>query len=75
MNGHQKQKEESKEMIEEALFALMQEKSYSKIAVTEIVERAGVARRTFYRLYDGKDDVINSYFNKLGMSTIAGILL
>lgn len=67
MNGHQKQKEESKEMMEEALFALMEEKSYSKITVTEIVERAGVARRTFYRLYDGKDDIINSYFNKLGI--------
>lgn len=65
MDGHQKQKEQSRQMIEEALFALMGEKDYMKITVLEIVDRADVARRTFYRLYAHKEDVINCYFDRL----------
>lgn len=65
MNGHQKQKEQSRQMIERALFTLMGEKDYAKITVLEIVERADVARRTFYRLYKRKEDVIESYLSRL----------
>lgn len=65
MNGHQRQREQSGRMIEEALFELMNEKSYSQITVSEIVKRADVARRTFYRLYKEKDEVLRCYFGKL----------
>lgn len=65
MNGHQKQKEQSRKMIQAALVELMEEKSFAQITVSEIVERADVARRTFYRLYEGKLDVLRSYFNEL----------
>lgn len=65
MDGHQKQREQSARMIEEALFALMEEKSYARITVSEIVKRADVARRTFYRLYREKDDVLHCYFGRL----------
>lgn len=65
MNGHQLQKEQSRQMIEEALFSLMKEKSYTEISVSEITKRADISRRTFYRLYQGKDDVIPAYFEKL----------
>lgn len=65
MNGHQKQKEQSARMIEDALFVLMEEKGYSRISVSEIVERADISRRTFYRLYKEKDDVLRNYFCKL----------
>lgn len=65
MNGHQKQKEQSGRMIEEALFELMKEKSYTQITVSEIVKRADVSRRTFYRLYREKDEVLRCYFSKL----------
>lgn len=64
-NGHQKQKAQSKKMIEDALFELMREKNFAQIRVSEIVDRADVARRTFYRLYQGKEDVIRDYFNRL----------
>ena len=67
MNGHEKQKEQSRQMLEDALFALMEEKEYRQISVSEITERADVARRTFYRLYQSKDDVINTYFDRLCM--------
>lgn len=65
MNGHQKQKEQSCRMLEEALFSLMREKNYDEITVSEIAKRADVARRTFYRMYTDKGDMIDSCFRKL----------
>lgn len=43
----------------------MKEQSYHQITVSEIVKRADVARRTFYRLYNGKDGVLHGYFGRL----------
>ncbi len=65
MNGHQKLREQSGRMIEEALFRLMEEKDFARITVSEIVSSADVARRTFYRLYKGKEDVLHCYFVRL----------
>lgn len=36
MNGHQRQREESARMIEEALIVLMKEKEFSNISISEI---------------------------------------
>lgn len=52
-------------MIEMALFALMEEMDFSQITVCQIAERADVARRTFYRLYRSKEDVMHQYFARL----------
>lgn len=65
MNGHQKQKEQSGRMIEGALFELMKEKNYAQITVSEIVKRADISRRTFYRLYKEKGEILHRYFGKL----------
>lgn len=65
MDGHQRQREQSARMIEEALFCLMGEKRYEEITVSELVKRADVARRTFYRLYAGKEEVLHRYFGRL----------
>ena len=65
MNGHQKQQEQSRQMIEDAFFSRLREKEYAKITVSELTERATVARRTFYRLYERKEDVILHYFERL----------
>lgn len=65
MNGHEKQREQSSQMIRNALFELLDEKEFSKITVSEIVKRADVARRTFYRMYDNKEDIIHDYFRRL----------
>ena len=45
-----------------ALFKLMHEYEYEKIAVTDIVRKAGVGRATFYRYFRSKEDVILHYF-------------
>ena len=47
-----------KEKITRSLFSLMREKPLSEISITEVVTRAGVARSSFYRNYDSKEDVM-----------------
>ena len=47
-----------KKSITDALFSLMQEKKLSDIRITELIERAGVARASFYRNYGAKEDVL-----------------
>ena len=47
--------------ILEAVLLLMDEKPYNKISVSDICEKAGVARPTFYRNYNDKEDVIFEY--------------
>lgn len=65
MNGHERQKEQSAKLIEDALFSLMREKNFERITVSELAGRADVARRTFYRLYQSKEDVLRRYLEKL----------
>ncbi|WP_411047611.1 TetR/AcrR family transcriptional regulator [Treponema primitia] len=55
---HDKQVENSRACIVEALLRLMESIPYTKISVSDIIEKAGVSRQTFYRHYEGKDDVI-----------------
>jgi AcrR family transcriptional regulator len=43
---------------------LMDEKPYGKISVFDISEKAGIARPTFYRNFDDKNDVVFEYLNK-----------
>ncbi len=55
----------SQAWLQTALYELMQEKSYKKIKIKEIVERANVSRPTFYLHYESKDDLLLSLFNNL----------
>lgn len=54
--------EYTRHYIVQALFKLMSEYSYEKISVTDIAEKAGVGRATFYRYFKRKEDVITFYF-------------
>lgn len=65
MDGHQKQREQSAIMMENALFTLLEEKEFAAISVSEIASRADLARRTFYRLYQKKEDILHQYFVRL----------
>lgn len=54
--------EYTRHYIVQALFKLMNEYEYEKISVTDIVQKAGVGRATFYRYFKRKEDVIEFYF-------------
>jgi len=53
----------SKKMIIEALLDMLAVKSLSSISISEIAENALVDRRTFYRHFKSKNDVIKYYIH------------
>lgn len=55
-------KESVTEKITKALFELMKEQEYNDITITDIVNKAGVSRVTYYRHYNSKDEVITKFF-------------
>ncbi len=51
--------------IEEALFTLLKTKKLSEISVTDIVKVSGVARSSYYRNFDSKESIIESYIQRM----------
>lgn len=51
--------------LRKALLDLIAEKEYSEITVEEVVQRADVARATFYLHYKDKDELLLDYFTGL----------
>ena len=49
----------------EALLLLMREKSYDKIKIGEITEKAGVDRTTYYRHFHSKEEILERYLRAL----------
>ena len=56
---------QSKQWIYEALFTLMSIKPYNSITISELTKKADLSRRTFYRNFDSKDDVLQYYLSKI----------
>jgi AcrR family transcriptional regulator len=52
--------ERSKKWLCDAMIALLYEKPYSSISITELCEKAGLVRKTFYRHFQSKDAVIKA---------------
>ena len=48
----------SREMLVCALLVLMQERPYQEISIKDIAEKADLNRRTFYRNFASKDDIL-----------------
>jgi AcrR family transcriptional regulator len=60
-----KQKQQSMQWLTDALLTLMSEKAYRGISITEICTRADLSRRTFYRLFESKEDILKEYVELL----------
>jgi len=59
-----RQVQRTRSWIFDALMLLMDEKPYEDITVSDIALKAGVARPTFYRNYNDKDEVVLQYLNR-----------
>lgn len=55
----------AQELIKQAFFDLLREKAYKKITITEICQRAGVARRTFYSHYETLEFLVSSILDEI----------
>ena len=49
---------QSQHMIADALFCLLKRKPFAQITVTEICDEAAIGRKTFYRNFELREDVI-----------------
>ena len=54
-----------KEYMVEALLLLMEKKSFEKITIGEITNKAGVNRSSYYRHFNMKEDLLRWYFYKI----------
>lgn len=54
-----------KDSIMFAFFELFSELPISKISVSEITKRAGVARKSYYRNFQKKEDVLQYFYDKI----------
>lgn len=52
--------EKTRKLLRESLASLVREKSYDRIAVKEILDRANVGRSTFYTHFRDKDELLAS---------------
>lgn len=54
----QVQAQKTRKLIADALLDLLEERSFSQITVTQICDRAGICRQTWYRNYHTKEDAL-----------------
>ena len=57
--------ERSKQQFAMALFSLMKVYKYTEITVTQLAQEANLSRKTFYRLFNDKNDVLKQLFDTL----------
>lgn len=60
-----KMAEQSKEKLAQAMLAIMEQYDYREITITQISQEACLSRKTFYRLFKGKEELLDFYFGKL----------
>ena len=59
----------SRDAIRKAVLELAQNKPMQKISITEICQKAGVRRSTFYKYYGCQSDVVKDILNELVLHT------
>lgn len=55
----------TRQWLQQALIALMKEKTFDKIQIKEITSRASLSRPTFYMHYESKLDLLSDYFDTI----------
>lgn len=57
--------EQSKEKFLKALLVVMEQYDFREITITQLAQEAGLSRKTFYRLFKGKEELIDFFFEHL----------
>lgn len=55
----------SKQWLIDAFLEILKDKSYDEITIKDITIKANLARRTFYRLFENKDELLNYYYDEI----------
>lgn len=55
----------TRQCIGESMIALMKNKAYEEITISDIVKKAGVSRMTFYHYFQSKTDALNNYLHEI----------
>ena len=53
-----------KESLTDAIFNLMKNRKFNDITITELANKAGVSRLSFYRNFESKEDIIIKYLDE-----------
>ncbi len=54
--------EQSKKKVSNALLSVMRQYDFKEITITQIAQEAKLSRKTFYRLFSSKEDVLTFFF-------------
>ncbi len=65
--------EQSKKKIAEAMLSVMSIYDYKEITVTQITQEARISRKTFYRHFRDKDEVLKHLFDSLYLECLSSI--
>lgn len=57
--------EQSRNRLVNALLVIMEQYDFREITVTQISQEAGLSRKTFYRLFKSKEELIDFFFEGL----------
>jgi len=57
--------EQSREKLVKALLAVMEQYDFREITITQLSQEAGLSRKTFYRLFKSKEELIDFFFGNL----------
>ncbi|RMX24446.1 hypothetical protein C5O77_09865 [Limosilactobacillus reuteri] len=61
---HNRMYQQNKERIVTSFFYLLTEKNYQQITIVDIVNNAGISRRTFYRIFPDKQSILDNYLDE-----------
>lgn len=56
--------------LTDAMLSLLSEKPIEDISISELIDRAGVGRASFYRNFKSKEDVLQKYTDKVTLDFV-----
>lgn len=67
---HAQRAQRTRELLLDSMYQLLLEKDYAEIKVQDLLDRAGVARSTFYAHFHDKEDLLVAGYESIGVPDI-----